>query len=96
VQTGYPLLIQYGAMDQNCAFAFQKSYHKSYAILWWNAYAHVNVVRHQMPFQQLHPTLAAQIVQYDTNLFSKFPVQFFLAILGYKYNMVFAIPSYMR
>ncbi len=92
----YSFLDQYCAIDQYRTFAFQETYYKSYAVLGWIAQTHVDVVWHQVPFQQIHTMLPAQIAGYSSNSFPEFPVQLLLAKLGYKYNMVFAIPSDVR
>jgi hypothetical protein len=96
VQARHPLLAQYLSMDQHRTFAFQKSDYEGDAIFGRYHQTHVDVVRHQMPLDQFHSTLSAQITQYLSYSCSKFAVQLFLSKLGHKYDVVFAIPSDMR
>ena len=67
----------------------------------------MNVVRHRMPFHQLHPKLPTEIFQYPSDLFAQDPVDCLLTILRYydelpmKQNLsssesVAALPKYLK
>src|SRR5439155_9279265 len=80
----------------NCAFPFQKSYNRSHRILRWYADAHMDVVRHQMPFYYCALFLLCQFVKQCSQMFSDFPKQRFAASFWDKYNVILAIPARMR
>ena len=54
--------------DRDGALPFQKPDHRSDRVLRWNRDAHVHVVRHQVPFDDLAVLLLGQRVEYRTQL----------------------------
>src|SRR3981081_4352397 len=54
--------------DSDGTLAFQKSDHRRHRVLWWNRDAHVNVVWHQVPLNDLALLLFGQRVEDCTQL----------------------------
>ena len=55
-----------------------------------------DVIRHCVTFNQLNPTLFAQVSQDFTNPVACLSVEDFLPVLRYDYHVVLAFPAYVR
>ena len=62
-------------MDSHCTLTLQKANYKRNAEFGWDAQTHVDMVRHQVPFQQLHSLLSTQLFEYFSHSPSCFVTQ---------------------
>jgi hypothetical protein len=77
VQPGHATLVEQFTVDSHGTLPFQETNRVRHAVLGWDAEAHVDVIRHAMPLQQLHPALTTQLPQNHANLFPQIPVEYF-------------------
>jgi hypothetical protein len=88
----FVLQVRMPLKDLQRTLPLQLSHHTRYTVLRWNTQQHVDVIRHHVPFDYLHPLLLAQFHQ---NLFFVFPyliVDYFSPILWREYDVIFAHP----
>ena len=83
-------------MDPHGILVLQKANYIRYAVFRGYTQTHVNVVRHQMPYQHIYSLLPTQLLGGLSYSPSGFAIQSLLAIFGHKYHMVFAFPANMR
>ena len=62
----------------------------------WNFQAQMDVIRHGMPFKNLHFLLLTQISKDPSNSRTQFPVYYLSPILRNEYNVILALPSHVR
>ena len=82
-------------MDSHRTLALDKPYRKRHTVLGRYAYAHVDVVRHQVPFHQLDSPLPAYFLYHLSHVLLQLPIQHPLPILGDNDNMVFTFPPHV-
>jgi len=75
-----------------CAFAFQETDHGGHRMLRRNLYAHMDMVRHQMSFQNPTFLLSRQFMEDRSKLLSDLPENNLSAPLGDKNHVILAIP----
>jgi len=83
-------------VNPNCALAFQKSNDERDRILRRNLQAHVDVVRHRVPFQNLHSFLLTEVPQNATYRSPELAINHLSAILWDENYVVLALPTNMR
>ena len=82
-------------VDSHRTLALDKPYRKRHTLLRRNAYAHVDMVRHQVPFYQLDSSLPAYFPYHLSHVLLQLPVQHPLSILRDDDNMVFTFPPHV-
>ena len=78
--------------DGNRTLSLQKPNHGCDWMLWWDGDAHMHVVRHEMPFDDLASLLFGQGVENSPQLLSYSPINDFPASFGHEHDMVLAVP----
>jgi hypothetical protein len=76
-------------------FAFQKPDHGRHRVLGWNGDAHVNMVWHQVPLDNLTFLLLGEGVENCARLPTLFAKDGFPAPFGHEHNVVLAVPFRM-
>ncbi|MBP1741771.1 MAG: hypothetical protein H6Q48_4064, partial [Deltaproteobacteria bacterium] len=76
-------------MDSHRTLALDKPYRKRHTVLGRYAYTHVDMVRHQVPLNQLDSPLPAYFPYYLSHVLLQLPIQHPLSILRNDDNMVF-------
>ena len=71
---------------------FQKPDHRSYRVLGWNGDAHVHMVWHQMPLNDLAFLLLGQRVEDRTQLPTSWAKYCLPSPFGHEYDMILAVP----
>ena len=95
MQRRYLLVTPNLPVDPCRTLALDKPYRKRHAILGRYAYAHVDMVRHQVPFYQLYSSLPAHFPYHLSHVLLQLPVQPPLSILRYEDNMVFTFSPHV-
>lgn len=75
------------------AFPLDETHHLRNRIFRRNRDQYVNMIRHQMPLQDLALLLARQPVKHFTKMFPELPIQHFPPIFRYEYNVILALPT---
>jgi hypothetical protein len=96
METHHPTLIQQFPMDSYCALPFKESYRICHAVFRRDAQTQVHMIVHRVPFQQSYPLLIAQISQYLAYRCSYFPEDYLPTVFWDEYDVILALPSYMR
>ncbi len=76
----------------NSAFALHEANHFRDFILWWYLHEHVNMIGHEMAFQNLAFFLVSQLVKYSTQPWAYLAVESFPSPFRDEDNMVLQIP----
>ena len=74
------------------AFPFEKPDHGGYRVLGGNRDAHVHMIWHQVPFQNLALLLPSQRVENLPQMTARLPEDGFAPPLGHKHHVVVAVP----
>ena len=64
-------------------------------MLGWDSQTHVDMIDDKIAFHDLTLFLSGQFMKDLLQLFTDFPIDCLLAILGDKHNMIFTIPARM-
>ena len=80
---------------QNGRLTLQLPYCLSHRISWRNTQAHMDVIRHCMPFDKPCSKLLTKLAEYTPYLLAKTSKYRFFTILGDKHNVVQAMPRHM-
>ena len=83
------------ARDCDRALAFQKSDHGRHRVLRWNRDAHVNMVWHQVPLDDLALLLFSQGMEDCAQLPTRLAKDDLPSSFGHEHNMVLAVPFRM-
>jgi hypothetical protein len=83
------------ARDSDRALAFQKSDHRRHRVLRWNRDAHVNMVWHQVPLDDLTLILFGQGVEDWAQLPPRLAEDCLPSSFGHEHNVVLAVPFRM-
>ena len=79
------------AGNRNRTLPFEKPDHRRYRVLGRNRDAHVHIVRHEMPFQNLAFLLPRQRMENLPQMPARLPEDGFPPPLGYEHNMVLSL-----
>lgn len=81
--------------NHQTTLAFQIPHELRHAVLRWYTYEHVDVVRHEMPFDYLDSLVTAELPQYLADTFLVLTVYCLAAIFRREYYMIFTEPFCM-
>jgi hypothetical protein len=95
MQTSHASLVEQFSVDSHGTLPFQEAYRVRHTVFGRNAEAHVDVIRHAVPVQQLHPSLTTQLPQNHANLFPQIPIEHFSPKPWYDYHMVLSLPPHV-
>jgi hypothetical protein len=73
-------------------FPFKNPIIEATGVLGWNRDAHMHMVRHQMPFNNLAFRLLRQRMEDPSQLLARFAEDYLPSSFGHKHHMILAVP----